>query len=93
MFQVYNKVIQLHIYILFQNLFHYRLLQDIEYGSLYYIVDPYLSILYIVVHICWSQTPNLSLTTMSILKALILVSRAYSFQLKSLMESIKESRV
>ena len=52
MFQVYSKVIQLYIYIciLFQVLFHYRLLQDIEYSSLCYMVGPCcLSILYIVV--------------------------------------------
>ena len=34
-FQVYSKVIQLHIYI-FKILFHYRLLQDNEYSSLCY---------------------------------------------------------
>ena len=60
MFQVYSKVIQLciciytHTYIyilfLFQILFHYRLLQDIEYSSLCYTVGPCcLSILYVVV--------------------------------------------
>ena len=48
-----------YTYILFQILFHYRLLQDIEYRSLCYIVGPCcLSILYIQVCICWSQTPN-----------------------------------
>ena len=38
MFQVYSKVIQLYIYIyiIFQILFHYRLLQDSEYSSLCY---------------------------------------------------------
>ena len=37
-------------YILFQILFHYKLLEDIEYGSLYYTVGPCcLSILYMVV--------------------------------------------
>ena len=30
----------IHIYILFQSLFHYRLLQDIEYSSLCYTVGP-----------------------------------------------------
>ena len=47
MFQVYSKVIQLYIQlymiyilILFQILFHYRLLQDIEYSSLCYTVGP-----------------------------------------------------
>ena len=64
MFQVYRKVIQIYIYIhiyvykcvylyiLFQSLFHYRLLQDTEYSSLCYTVGPCcLSILYIVVYI------------------------------------------
>ena len=43
-----------YIYILFQILSHYRLLQDIEYSSLYYIVGPCcLSVLYIVVvYVC-----------------------------------------
>ena len=45
--------IYIHTYILFQILFPYRLLQDIEYSSLCYTVGPYwLSILYIVVCIC-----------------------------------------
>ena len=30
----------IHIYILLQILFHYRLLQDIEYSSLFYTVGP-----------------------------------------------------
>ena len=43
----------LYIYILFQILFHYSLLQDIEYSSLCCTVGPCcLSILYIVVCIC-----------------------------------------
>ena len=49
--QVYNKVIQLyiHVYILFRTLFHYRLLQDIEYSSLCCKVGPCgLSIFYVV---------------------------------------------
>ena len=38
---------------LFQILFHYRLLQDIEYNFLRYTVGPCcLSILYIIVYIC-----------------------------------------
>ena len=41
-----------HMYILFQILFHYRLLQDIEYSSLYFIVGPcWLSILHTIVYI------------------------------------------
>ena len=43
----------INIDILFKVLFHYRLLQDIEYSFLCYIVDPfYLSILCIKVCIC-----------------------------------------
>ena len=38
-----------YIRILFQLLFHYRLLQHIVYNSLYYTIGPYLSVLYIVV--------------------------------------------
>ena len=46
----------------FQILFPYRLLQNIEYSSLWYTVGPCcLSILHITVYICWFQTPNLSL--------------------------------
>ena len=46
---VYIYIYESYIYILFQILFHYRLLQDVEYSSLYYRVGPYcLSILYIV---------------------------------------------
>ena len=48
---LHSKVIQLylHIYILFHILFHYGLLQDIEYSSLCYTVGPCcLSILYIL---------------------------------------------
>ena len=41
MLQVHNKVIQLYIYtyIIFEIIFHYRLLQDIDYSSLYYMVN------------------------------------------------------
>ena len=72
-FLVYSKVIHLHIYMcvciyifryththiyfLFQILFHYGLLQDIEYTSLCYTVGPCLSILYIVVgFMCCTRT-------------------------------------
>ena len=51
-FQVYNKVIQLyiHMYFFFQIFFPCRLLQNIEYTSLYYTVGPFwLSILDTVV--------------------------------------------
>jgi len=57
MFQVYSKVIKLYIYMcvyiyiyIFQIVFHYRLLQDIDYSSLCYTVNAYcFSILCIVV--------------------------------------------
>ena len=43
----------IHVYVLFPILFHFRLLQDIEYSSLCYTVGPCcLSVLYIVVGIC-----------------------------------------
>ena len=42
----------IYIYILFYILFHYGLLQDIEYNSLCSTVGPCLSILCIVVCIC-----------------------------------------
>ena len=52
-------------YMLFQIIFHYILLQAIKYSFLCYTVGPcYLSVLYIVVCICSSQTPNLSLPSM-----------------------------
>ena len=52
----------LNINLLFQILFHYGLLQDIDYTSLCYIVGACcLSILYIVVCVYESKTPNLSL--------------------------------
>ena len=50
----------IYIQNLFQIPFHYRLLQDIEYSSLHYIVSLCLTILYVVVCIHSSQTPNLS---------------------------------
>ena len=54
----------LHIYILFHILSHYGLSQDTEYSSLCYTVGPCcLSILYIIVCICQSQTPTPSLPT------------------------------
>ena len=61
LFQVYSKV-QRYIYIYFQILFPYKLSEDIDCSSLYYMVDPCcLSILYIVVCVYESKTPNLSL--------------------------------
>ena len=57
-----------HISILFQVLFPYKLLQNIEYSSLYYLVGPcWLSIVYIVECVYLCQTPNLSTTLLSLL--------------------------
>ena len=42
--------------------FPYRLLQDIEFSSLCYTVGPCFSVLYVLMYICWSQTPNLPLS-------------------------------
>ena len=60
--------VYIHVYmcicisILFQILFPYRLLRNIECGFLSCIAGPFwCSILYIVVCICQSQTPNLPL--------------------------------
>ena len=59
-FLVYSKVIQIYS---FSYSFPYGILEDIEYGSLCFIVGPCcLSILYVVVHICrrqWRPTPVL----------------------------------
>ena len=56
--------LHIHVSILFQVLFPFRLLQNIEQSSRYYIVGPcQLSILNIAVCTCQCQTPNLSLPT------------------------------
>ena len=48
-----DSVIHIYIYILFHSLFHYGLLQNIEYSSLCYILRHwYLSALYVIVCIC-----------------------------------------
>ena len=48
-----DSVTHTHAHFLFQILFHYRLLQINEQSSLRHTVGPYwLSILYIVMHIC-----------------------------------------
>ena len=45
----------MYVYILF----HYGVSQDIEYSSLSYTVRSWcLFILYIIIYICYSQTPN-----------------------------------
>ena len=50
---MYIKCMYIYVYIGFQILFHYKLLQDTEYGSLCYTVGLcWLSILYIAVCIC-----------------------------------------
>ena len=52
-FQLHSKVIRIYMF-LFHIRFHYRLLQDVEYSFLRYTVGPCcLSILYIVMYICW----------------------------------------
>ena len=56
-----ESVIHIHVSILFQILFPFRLLHSIEQSSLCYTVGPcWLSILNIAVCTCQSQTPNLS---------------------------------
>ena len=47
--------------ILFHTIFHCGLSQSIKKRSLFYTVGPCLSILYVIVCICYSQVPNLSL--------------------------------
>ena len=55
--------IHTHVSILFQILFPFRLLQNIEQSSLCYTVGPsWLSILNTAVCTCQSQIPNLSLS-------------------------------
>lgn len=39
MFKVHSKVIQLYTYIIFKIIFHNKLLQDIDYRSLYYTIN------------------------------------------------------
>ena len=57
-----DSVIHIHVSILFQILFPFRLLQSIEQSSLCYTVGPrWLSILNTAVWTCQFQTPNLSL--------------------------------
>ena len=45
------------VYIIFHILFHDDLSQDIEHSSLCYTVGTCLSILYILVYVCWSKPP------------------------------------
>ena len=54
-------VILMHVSILFQNHFPFRLLQNVEFSSLFYPVGAaWLSILCIVMRVCSSQTTNSS---------------------------------
>ena len=65
---MYSKMTLLYIreYAEYLTLFSYRLLQNTEYSSLCYSVGPYyLSILYIVVCICYSQHMLLNLSLRS----------------------------
>ena len=60
-----DSVIHIHVSILFQVLFLFKLLQSVEQSSLGYTVGPcWLSILSIEVCTCQSQTPNLSPLTL-----------------------------
>ena len=57
-----DSVIPIHVFILFQITFLFRLLENIEQGSLCYTVGPcWLSILNVAVCTHQSQTPNSSL--------------------------------
>ena len=60
---IYNIYICIHIQIsvCIQILFRYKLVQDVEYSFLCYILSSCcLPFLYMLVHICKPQTPNLS---------------------------------
>ena len=60
-----DSVIHIYVPILFQILFPFRLLQNIEQSSLCYTVGPcWLSVSNIAVYTCQSQTPNLSPPTL-----------------------------
>ena len=64
-------VLCIYVSVLLHIIFPFRLLQNIEQSFLCYTVDPsWLFILNIVVCVCQSQTPNLSLLlkTMEVLK-------------------------
>ena len=64
-FLLHSKVIQLYLYIFF--FIFYGLSLDIQYCTLCHIVGPCcLSMLYIKVCICWSQTPNPSISQPSL---------------------------
>ena len=84
-----DSVIHTYISILFQILFPHRLLQNTEQSSLCYIVGPcWLSILYIVVCICQSQTPSLSLTPVVVSKYALFI---YFCRIKVLLVAVMET--
>jgi len=77
-----------HTHFLFQILFHYRLLHDTEYSSLHHTVGPcWLSISYIVVWICQSQTPSLPLPPFPLGKFVICVCESISASWRSSLAS------
>ena len=74
--------ISVHIAILFQILFPYRPLQSTVQSSLWYIVGSYqLPVLYIVVGVCQSQSPNLSFFLFSFLVFIALFSTTVTLYL------------
>ena len=84
MLKVYSKVIQLYVYIFFLRFFSRIGYSNywVQYSSLCYTVGPCcLSIWYIVVCICYSQIPNLSLRPTFPLWCLFSVSQLFFFLL------------
>ena len=75
---MYGKVIQLYINIFFYRFFsvtgYYKILHVVPYAK----QEDFVFILYTVVCICSSQTPNLSLPTPSPLVTVSLISMAVS---------------
>ena len=77
-----ESVIHIHISTLFQILFPYRSLQSIEQSSLCYTIGSHqLSILYIVVYICQSKSPNSSHPPYPTLVSMCLFSTSVSLLL------------
>ena len=75
-----DSIIHIHIFILFQILFPYRLLQYIEHSSLCYTVGPcWLSILNIAVRTCQSQDNAHFQPHSSIMNAKVCVSSTNVF--------------
>ena len=74
-----DSVIHIHVSILFQILFPFRLLQNIEQNSLCYIVGPcWLSVLNIAVWTCQSQISKLSLPCLPLLVTISSFSKSVS---------------